>query len=55
MSIISDIPHITHDNSEEIKQGQKSLGHRLSKLGRAFWQYTEDTNRTDTKPFEGIL
>ena len=28
---------------------------KLTKLGRSFWAYTEETSEANTKPFDGIL
>ena len=41
--------------NKQVAQSKDDFLKRLSRLGRAFWQYTEETGETSTKSFEGLL
>ncbi len=55
MSFISANPQTDSDFEAEKEKATKLFLDRLSKLGRAFWQYTEETGKTSTKSYEGLL
>lgn len=55
MSFISANPQTNSDYAADKETAMKFFLDRLSKLGRAFWQYTKDTGKTSTKSYEGLL
>ncbi len=55
MSFISTTPNTDSDDAAETEKATKFILDRLSKLGRTFWQYTEETGKTSTKSYEGLL
>ena len=55
MSFITDIPQTGSDHEIAKEKASKLFLERLTKLSRSFWQYTEETGETNTKPYEGLI
>ena len=55
MSVNTSTPQPEPIYNEQVAQSKDDFLKRLSRLGRAFWQYTEETGETSTKSFEGLL
>ncbi len=55
MSYFSANPQTDSNYVAEKEKATTLFLDRLSKLGRAFWQYTEETGESSTKSYEGLL
>ena len=55
MSITTAIPHPERTQPAKKDEAKSTLLDRLSHLGRAFWEYTEEAGEASTKSYEGWL
>ena len=55
MSIITENSPVEQNYTEIKEKAERRVANKLKEFVRGFWAYTEQTGKTDTKPFDGLL